>query len=257
MQNWILITGEVQKSIAYDNRTVVTLQVKSTADTALYYLGPQLIDVQIPDTVMRPNEIKPGTFLRVQGMLESERRVWSLEDFIARAAPDLESLIDWTFDPRNVKCNFTYSHIRAFKVRRRPFDEEFNTAFIEGIVVSRPRAQRNARIHFRISNFPDEPVGMYANGKQQAVYGSINVDRSIMLGMNKHIRTGEGILHTFTEYESLAYFVNRAKVPIVWPDGFDPLQAIIPMTNLAIATNKVYEIEHNRSAGEASVLPGE
>ncbi len=117
MQNWILITGEVQKSIAYDNRTVVTLQVKSTADTALYYLGPQLIDVQIPDTVMIPNEIKPGTFLRVQGMLESERRVWTLADFIARAAPDLESLIDWTFDfPL-----FTHSRLQSApsSVRRR------------------------------------------------------------------------------------------------------------------------------------------
>src|SRR5262249_43236879 len=188
---------------------------------------------------MVPNEIAPGTFLRVHGLLVSDRSEVTLAEFLQEVAPELEGQVEWPLDPHTVRHALSFSHIRALRVARRPSDEGLNLASIEGRIVSRPRLQPGGRANLRLYNYPDQALGVYADGKEQVVYGTVSLDRMMQLPIRQHIRIPDGMVCSYTETESLGYFVTRHGLNVVWPAGFDPRAAKKTLTNMAIAANKV------------------
>jgi hypothetical protein len=253
MENRIVLSGEVQRSSVYDTYTEVELLVRASPDLVLHFLGPQVIPVRIPDSVMVPNEIPPGTFLRVHGLLVSNRSAVTLADFVQEVAPGLDALVEWGVDPHSVQHAVSFAHVRALRLARRPSDEGLNLASIEGRIVSRPRLQPGGRAHLRLYNYPDEPIGLYADGKEQVVYGTISLDRAMQLPLRQHIRIPDGMVCSYVETESLGYFVARHGLNVVWPAGFDPRAAKKAVTSLAIAANKVYQVELPRMVGAQRV----
>jgi hypothetical protein len=238
MENRMILSGEVESCTVRETCTELQLLVGMSADTPLRYLGPQTLDVLIPDEVMMPTHIERGTALRVQGLLMSDRRMWSLHEFMLHAAPEVVGQVKWgSVDPHNVSLPYPYSQVVAKSVTKLRVSEGLNVALLEGTIVSKPRMRPGGRVHLRVVNYPDEPIALLLDGKHKAVYGTLSVKH--VIDVDLRVRVYDGMLYSYEERESLAYFLTRRSVNVVWPSGFNPHQAAIPMRNLAVGVRSL------------------
>jgi len=254
MENRIILSGEVESCTVRERSTEVQLLVEVSADASLHFLGPQTIDVVIPDYVSLPGKIARGAALRIQGMLKSDRRLWSLSEFLAHAAPDVSAQVKWNgVDPSAVALPYVYSHVVARSVVKLRCADGLNVALLEANVISEARKRPGGRFHQRIVNYPDDPIALSTEGKQKAVYGTIYVDR--VMPYNARIRISDGMLHTFEEQERLSFFLSRRKVNgVVWPASFNPSEAVVPMRNLAVAVRSLVTSAERVSGPQETIL---
>ncbi len=255
MENVVIISGIVETCQIWRKFTEVSLAVEATSDVPMHYLGAQSVTVRIPAQAMPALPIPVGTLLRVRGTLIGNVRPFTLAEIVEKTAPGLLQQIDWSLDPTTVRHLVTYSYVLAHSVLIRETPEALNYVMLEGEVVSRPKNSVYGQTFLRVANYPDEPLGYDSTGTRElATYATISGRRGLYIPLRRNIRVKNGMLFSVQQDLSLAWLATFYRLNLVWPDGFDPRQAVLRIHNLAVAAESVLEIEPMKVVREIETL---